>query len=475
MKKLFKLIPTIFLSLSLFANQAEWTFGAYMQGDNNLDPSLDFIISQMIAGCKMAYMDPDASVNIIAQVDFQEDKRTWRFRITAGGRIEDGSISTEMGMNPAQEIIDFTLFLKQNFDAKKFALMLYNHGSGIEDYKDDSVRGFDINKAENLILKSLDLKSLDLNNFKSFNFKKTEDLEKVDLKKENIESKEEVASEKNKEVTKGILYDDSQNTCLTNPAMKRAFLGIKDILGKKLDLLILDACLMSMLEVHYQIKDSVQYCVSSQQIKYSGSWNYTDVISMLIQNSSFFDGLAFGNFVVDFYQHNGFYKERTASCINLSSVKRLKNNLNNVSNQILECARYNRNGIVGAIRQARNLCVPFYNKDYIDLYNLYQTLKNQFEVLYEQDEDATITSCCGLIDNTAKYLQSLRDAIELLNAGLILFPQIVCSNAAGPDRQDAHGLSIYFPALEDSKIHRSYYDTDFAKDCNWIKVLKLFF
>ncbi|MFA6991621.1 MAG: clostripain-related cysteine peptidase, partial [Candidatus Babeliales bacterium] len=181
------LLPFLFLHQCVFAI-AEWTMVVYMQGDNNLSPMLDRDMAEMASGLARVNIDPDHSVNILTQVDYPSDKKTWRFIITPTGKIEHGSLTSEMGVRPIDELITTGRWAKMECPAKKYAFVLWNHGSGVEDYRKIS---FDQDQPE--------LKSTD----------------KIDITKKTNNTE----LGKDAKDLRGILYDDSEQTCLTNQGL----------------------------------------------------------------------------------------------------------------------------------------------------------------------------------------------------------------------------------------------------------------
>jgi hypothetical protein len=62
-----------------------------------------------------------------------------------------------------------------------------------------------------------------------------------------------------------ICFDDYfGNSSLTLPELKQAFQNAVNLLGRKIDVVVLNACLMGTIEVDYQLKDLVDYLVSSE-------------------------------------------------------------------------------------------------------------------------------------------------------------------------------------------------------------------
>ena len=68
----------------------------------------------------------------------------------------------------------------------------------------------------------------------------------------------------------GLLWDNHPGTSISTPALGTALRTAQAAVGQSLDLLFLDACDMSMLEVAYEVRDSVRYLLASPGWKWAG-------------------------------------------------------------------------------------------------------------------------------------------------------------------------------------------------------------
>ena len=75
--------------------------------------------------------------------------------------------------------------------------------------------------------------------------------------------------------TRGYGYDDTAGDFLDNAELRKALLQVKEILGRRLDILGFDACLMAMIEVAYQSHDVANILVASERTEPSDGWWYT--------------------------------------------------------------------------------------------------------------------------------------------------------------------------------------------------------
>jgi hypothetical protein len=86
---------------------------------------------------------------------------------------------------------------------------------------------------------------------------------------------------------KGVCQDYSQNYDLINMTeLRYAMASIKDILGKNIDVLVFHACLMSSLEVVYQIRDTTDIMVGSAEGFPAWGFPYNIILANLTANPS---------------------------------------------------------------------------------------------------------------------------------------------------------------------------------------------
>jgi len=111
---------------SRVAIQAKWTFMVYIAGDNNLDGAALRDIAEM------ARAGSTKDVNILVQLDRIEDNLTRRFRITQGGGFKTDCIASfgDTNTGDPQILYDFVKWAADNYPADRYALILWNHGSG---------------------------------------------------------------------------------------------------------------------------------------------------------------------------------------------------------------------------------------------------------------------------------------------------------------------------------------------------------
>ncbi|MBW1976006.1 MAG: hypothetical protein JRI45_10640 [Deltaproteobacteria bacterium] len=208
--------------------KAKWTVMVYMAGDNNLDTAALRDIAEMArvgSSTKPADKSSD-KVNILVQLDRANDFLTRRFFITRGGGYRKDCIETfeETNTGDPKILENFMLWAMEKYPANRYFLILWNHGGG---WWEDPRRS--------------------------------------------------------------IAYDDSSDgDALDNGELKATLFSITKKLvgdpargGRPMDILGMDACLMNMVEVAYQLKDCVYVMVGSEEEEPFDGWPYDKVLQVL--------------------------------------------------------------------------------------------------------------------------------------------------------------------------------------------------
>lgn len=341
------------------------------------------------------------NINVLVQLDEPNTPKTWRYKIIKGGYCDDASQDQPLGVNPAQELVDAARWAHSTYPSSYFLLGLWNHGNGVLDEP-----------------------------------KRWEDYIK-----------------KNKPKTRGILYNFTTDTYLTNKELKKALTSIRDeVLHKKIDLLGFDACLMAMIEVAYQVKDTARYLIASQNIEVVPGWHYAHHLKQLTHSAAPVQPVELAkNIVKSFMQLN---KSRnnfsTQSVIDLEEVTTLKNCLDAVVKQLIDHMDKDPNRIKPLLKKARQQTLAFYDTRYIDLASFFTNILN---ATVRKGNRKTFSELVGTIDTLLKSIDSS-----------------VIVSQAGAKYAKACGLSIYFP--EEGPVHETYLATDFAQESLWLSFLK---
>ncbi len=361
-----------------------------MQGDNNLS----FSMHQNISILKK--IGSTKNTNIVVQWDEPFKHTTSRYKIGLNKLVDNASLQQDMGTDPEAELVDAARWAFTKYPAQKQALILWNHGSGILDEKHSWAK------------------------------------------------------------SRGILYDFSSKKCLTNEGLLRSLKKIQhDVLGgKTIDLIGMDACLMAMVEVAYQIKDFAKIFVASENIELTPGWHYSGIFQELIKDPRRHTAISLADLIVHSFasfneKRNNLY---TQSAIDLTAIAKLKENIATFASICLMARE--RNIIHKSIAQARRTCTEFDNGNFIDIYDFYRLIEN-------------IISSKKNLSTTTRI-----SILNIIEEGKILFKQCILGCRNGRTFSNANGLSIYFPRTQE--IHHSYQATLFAQQTSWPLFLQTF-
>lgn len=419
---------------------AEWTVGVYLQADNSLAQFAVFNLSE----AQKALLP--AGINMIVQWDQPNNNRTWRYKIVHGGRIDVGSLSVEMGINPKQELVTFMTFLKNNYPSKRLALLLWNHGYGVIDPRLQV-----INKALLKLPPGLAIAGL-RTQYPWF-----------------------TAPGMQPELERGILFDDSQNTYATNADLVYAFSNIKRVWGKNIDILGMDACLMAMIEIAYELGSYTDYLVASENVEPGAGWNYAAFLGALSANTTMSPATLASTLVATygaFYQ--GQDDTATLSAIKSANLAPIITNLGQIIQALGVCSNANINKTYNAVIQARNQVITFDLPDYIDMVSFYNQLIAAFsrrDLPLQVGSSKKPFAAAGAKVAKVDYPTAVRALVALLQQGIPLVQAAVTANSVGSQFAGAGGMSIYYPQ---GSIDPSYPKTLFAKNTSWVSLINYF-
>jgi len=410
----------------------KYTLVVFMAADNNLHPYAWNNIKQMEA-ISSPYL------NIVVQINFPGDKNiTHRYVIENGQK----NLVTTPGQAPTkkldsgnpQTLIDCVNWAMTYYPAEHLILNLWNHGSGIYDPA--------VCRAENAHITDID---------------NTNDI--FTEEKYNRYNTYEKSSQGSLN-RRGICFDDTYKSYMNNQDVEFALHEIhnKILRGKKIAVIWLEACLMSMIEVTNIFKHHANYLVSSENVEYAPGSNYQLVLNFFTQA-----GLLYPK---DFACHivNSFKKmyestnlSFTQSAVDLSRVNFIEENINLVSQQLLIALSDQKNKSVIKLLQkckSRNLCTCFHEPTFIDLRHFYLNLQANIGQI-------------SLNDTTREHGVKSQ-LLNLINTGVYLINNAVIANTTGNSLKNACGISIYFP---ENGIFNSYLKCNFAQSNNWSKML----
>ena len=363
---------------------SEWTVMVYLDADNDLESAGINDINEM------EMIGSTTEVNIVVQADripdYDTSNSNWtttrRYYITQDNDpyiINSQLISDlgELNMGNPQTLIDFTSWAVSNYPAKKYLLVIWNHGGG----------------------------------FRSPAY-----------------------------TTKDIAWDytDGEDK-ITMPELEYALSAINTQIGKKIDIVGMDACLMAMTEVAYQIKDYADILVASEESEPNDGWPYDTILGELAGNPTM-SSEQFAIDIVNEYIYSYPFEEVTQSAIDLSYIDSLASQLSNLALAIMDDSLTPKGVYIDAACSSQYYGDP----DFIDLYDF----------------------CDKIFDHS----NSLEIKIMAIIIQQTLSSTVINSDYSGWGVSGSKGLSIYFPWYYNYDSEK-YNDTNFAQDTFWDEML----
>ena len=363
----------------------EWTVMIYLDSDNNLESAGINDINEM------EMVGSSSKVNIVVQADripgYDISNSDWtttrRYYIMQDNdpfliNSEFNDLG-EFNMGDPETLIDFASWAVTEYPAKKYLLVIWNHGGG----------------------------------FRSPAY------------------------------SKGIAQDDtSGKDIITMSELEDALSAISVQMGKNIDIVGMDACLMAMTEVAYQIKNCADILVTSEENEPGDGWPYDSILAQLVSNPHMSpEQLAVD--IVDKYIVSYPYDNVTQSAIDLSYMDDLAGQLSSIADSIRSDTLTSKDAYLNAAYFSQHY--SDYYHDFIDLYDFCsKTLESNYIA--------------------AKIRGFAFDVQQTLNSAVIK------SDYNGSELSGSKGLSIYFPLYKEYDSE-NYDNTNFARDTFWDEML----
>ncbi len=406
------------------AGDKKWTFMVYLAGDNNLESfGTKDLIEMKVAGSS-------DQVSIVSQFDRMSDEVTRRYYLATEGSLMDNCVAElpEVNTGDPKALADFCSWACSSYPAEHYALVVWNHGTGWKD--EDIYRAAEARGLAGLVGRG-QVRSLSSGKPGRALFATT------------------MAKLVNESIRRAIAFDDSAADFLDNHELKRVLQQAAPAFGGQLDLLGFDACLMSMLEVDYQLQHLCQVAVSSQENEPGDGWPYGAIIRKLRAEPDM-TAETLGRTIVEeydlSYRLNQPGASVTQSAVVLNRLEPVAGAVGHLGATLL--AYTSDRATMGIVFNAVRFAQSFSDRDYIDLGHFCQ-------LLAADDVDGAIGAAA-------------QSVVDLLAAET---SPVIAEAHHGPEVTDASGLSIYLPTRVVSPLYR---DLDFAQNHGWDEFLSSF-
>lgn len=292
--------------------EAKWTFMVYMAGDNNLSDAGDTDLEEMMK------VGSNENVNVVVEFDNAGELGTNRYFIQKGSENEPVESLGETDCGDPEVLNDFISWTADRYPAERYALILWNHGGGWEPTEMDR------------IARSL--------RPKYYNSREAGTLSASQMKKSLFRTSVKKILDRSSSYERAICSDDGSGHSLDTIELGNVLSKTVDTMGKPLDVLGMDACLMSNLEVAYQAAPYVNYIIASEEEEPNQGWPYESVLSILAEKPDI-DVPGFAarsvNAYIDYYKKAG-QTGVTQSAFDLSRVKEASKTLERVGGALID-------------------------------------------------------------------------------------------------------------------------------------------
>lgn len=345
------------------------------------------------------------NVNVIVQLDQYYVLGTQRFRIEKKPNPRIVEDMPEQDMGDYNTLIDFLDWGVKKYPADHYAVIVWNHGSG--------------------------------------------------WKKEEDES----------QIFKGVSYDESSGHRISTDQISFVFDKFSKDIGKPLDILAFDACLMAMMEIADGLASSVNIMVSSEEVIPGLGFPYDKVLEKFYAGAGK-EPKNLATTIVEQYAASYMGGSQgtthfTLSAIDLTKFQMLKDKFNDWVRTIQGGAGLEHSDFMSAAKET----LAFEDSDFRDLGNYVSTILDKRLSKDQMQMSDAKKSKGGFYG----------DSFSLLNA----IDSVMIRNLTSKKFSRARGISIYLPYVwekwspwisrneRDQKLREEYRNLSFSRTTSW--------
>ena len=418
----------MFVSSIIFGNsvanaaepEKEWTFMLFMAADNNLEAATSIDINEL-----EKYGSTD-EVNFVAQIDrngnYDHDselkwtgaKRFYIIKDKSTKKMTSPAVKTlgDVDMAAPETLTDFVSWTVKNYPARKYALILWNHGTGWKEINPDVLEA---------------------------------DVGEIGLPSGSVPVNP---------ISYNISYDDTSKTSMNIPTLGKTLAKVVDITGEPLEIMGFDACLMQMAEVAWTTRQYSKCQLGSPDLEPERGWPYDKIAAIVTANPEI-DGIELARKVTEAYakSYSGGVGAQGNTAVAISVIDQSKSN--DFQDDLDNFCKVAINNIkdIDKFEFARDEALKYSYGDYVDLGHFLSILIQK-------------THACSAVKSAATRL--LKGICG--NGGKNGYVNKLAVN--GEKFKESRGLSIFFPTRQGFKNFKTRYKIhDLAKDTQWYNFL----
>jgi cysteine peptidase C11 family protein len=407
---------------------AKWTFMVYVAGYNNLSPFATKDLEEM------RKVGSSSTVKVAAFVKQLNGGGAHHILVGKNGQGELREDVGDKDSGSPQTMIDFIHWAKAKAPAERYALVVWNHGSGWDPLDFDQLYS-DIRAARGR---------------NGFNPRELTDRSRSQLGRSVFTPSVVQVLSLDNALQRAIASDDGTGHSLDTIELARVVKRAHEELDVPLELLGMDACLMSCLEVAFEAEHDLNAIVGSEELEPGDGWPYADILADLAAHPEM-DGAALGKAVVDRYIAS--YEQRedqwpvTMCAIHAKGIDPFSKALDTLSRAL-------RDAIAGSEDDANRLMRAHvrsvaFDGDLVDLRSFCAQLATSF------------------LDQPVK--DAARAVAEALKPGAY----VIAEGHLGDKVKPCGGVTVYFP-VPPGNVSPYYKDLRFARRHKWDEFLRAY-
>ncbi len=401
----------------------KWTFMVYLAGDNNLSEAGEIDLGEMSS------VGSSDDVNIVAEFDrIGDDAHSKRYYVQKDNLKELVDLG-ETDCGDPNVLLDFISWAAENFHAKRYALILWNHGGGWDKSSFDTIS----------------------QEVGTRNYGRAEAAERSASPLGRVffrSTLKRIMSLKTAH-ERAIASDDGSGHSIDTIELGKVLRLAAAKFKQPIDILGMDACLMSNLEVAYQARDHVKYIVASEENEPFDGWPYNTVLAKLIEDPDIATG-EFASHIVDAYiasYANSSYTV-TQTAMDLSGVEEIARALDNLADALIA---HMPTAAYEIWMAQRSPAANFWHNTLWDISHFCERLEQ------------------GTADNTVKQAAiSVRTALDPGNGNFVR-----AESHRGDEVERCGGVTIYLKPPP-GEMSRFYTELRYAVDHRWDALLKAY-
>ena len=404
--------------------KSAWTIMVYMAGDNKLSAAGDADLEEM------RLVGSSERVNVVVEFDNAGDAGTRRIHIGKDGVGEHIETLGETDSGSPDVLSGFIEWAAQNYPAERYALVLWNHGNGWAPTEVDR------------IARSVNSPGF---NEREISERSASPLGRV-LFRPSLESIFSLATPSER----AICSDDGSGHSLDTIELGRVIAKGVETIGQKFDLLGMDACLMSNIEVAYQVRNHVRYIVASEENEPADGWPYDRILGRITDNPEMEAAELARSIVsdyVDWYRDRDTTDDITQAALDLSKLDSLTAPLDDFAGSLAA----DMSNSYPDIWRAQRKSARFWHNTLWDLGHFCEVLHGT--------------------TNTDEVGEAAQAVIDALAPGQGRF--VLAESHLGTKVERCMGVTIYLvPPI--TSISRYYGELDFSHNHPWMSMLEAY-